>query len=732
MSEDGQRTGGESSSGDGQDNEQDYAATPRPDAQVPVLDQGQLSALREIGREWDRVSADPQVWRQALPVDPTLGEYPKPSEFRPARLTRFVPVAGRDGQLPPIETTSLSEQPLTPLGRAGQALKRRLVGPPLDVSAIAVERMRKLVALPVLSADALSSVAYGPEAMLIVLALAGLPGLSASLPVGGAIMFLMLAVGVSYRQTIRAYPQGGGSYIVASKELGHLPGLIAAAGLLIDYVLTVAVSIASGVAAITSAYPPLQSATVWIGVGVIIILLVGNLRGVRQAGAVFAVPTYAFIVAIAVLVVAGLVDAGRRGFHPVPVHHLAIVQALTVLLVLRAFASGATAMTGIEAISNAVPAFQPTEWRNARITLSWMVGLLIGMFGGILVITWLAGIVPETSQTMLSQLAHLSFGNNPVYVYIQAATAAVLLLAANTAYNDLPRVLFLMAKDRYAPRSFLHIGDRLTFRNGILLLSVASAVVYIVFRGNTESLLPLYAVGVFLAFTLSQTGMVLHWRRHRDQPRWRHSMVLNATGAVLSGIVFVIEGITKFTAGAWAALVLIGLIVVAALLTRRYYDRTGQQLALRAEDAAPAALPAKLTPRQGNAFTIVPLGAMNRASIKALAYAAACGQPAFALHVSPTTEEADRFLGYWRTWGDHLPLEVILSPHRAVVAPLVNYIWTLHQQRPDLTLTVAIPELVDRHWWYRLMHEHVAQRLQRALRSLPGVVVTSVPFQLED
>jgi amino acid transporter len=732
MSEDGQRTGGESSSGDGQDNEQNYAATPRPDAQVPALDKGQLTVLREIGREWDRVSADPQVWRQALPVDPTLGEYPKPSEFRPARLTRFVPVAGLDGQLPPIETTSLSEEPLTPLGRAGQALKRRLVGPPLDVSAIAVERMRKLVALPVLSADALSSVAYGPEAMLIVLALAGLPGLSASLPVGGAIMFLMLAVGLSYRQTIRAYPQGGGSYIVASKELGHLPGLMAAAGLLIDYVLTVAVSIASGVAAITSAYPPLQSATVWIGVGVIIILLVGNLRGVRQAGAVFAVPTYAFIVAIAVLVVAGLVDAGRRGFHPVPVHHLAVVQALTVLLVLRAFASGATAMTGIEAISNAVPAFQPTEWRNARITLSWMVGLLIGMFGGVLVITWFAGIVPVASQTMLSQLAHLSFGDDPVYVYIQAATAAVLLLAANTAYNDLPRVLFLMARDRYAPRSFLHIGDRLTFRNGILLLSVASAVVYIVFRGNTESLLPLYAVGVFLAFTLSQAGMVMHWRRHRDQSHWRKSLVLNATGAVLSGIAFVIEGITKFTAGAWAALVLIGLIVVAALLARRYYDRTGQQLALRAEDAAPTALPAKLAPRQGNAFTIVPLGAMDRASIKALAYAAECGQPAFALHVSPTAEEAERFLGYWRTWGDHLPLEVILSPHHTVVAPLVNYIWTLHQQRPDLILTVAIPELVDRHWWYRLMHEHVAQRLRRALRSLPGVVVTSVPFHLAD
>ena len=334
--------------------------------------------------------------------------------------------------------------------------------------------MRKLVALPVLSADALSSVAYGPQAMLAVLVLAGLPGLSYSLPVGAAIVVLMLAVGVSYRQTIRAYPQGGGSYIVASEELGRVPGLMAAAGLLIDYVMTVAVSIASGVAAITSAYPSMQPATVWIGVGVIVIPLAGNLRGVRQAGAVFAVPTYAFIAAIAALVAAGLVHAAGRGFHPVPARHLAAMQAVTVLLVLRAFASGSTAMTGIEAISNAVPSFKPAEWRNARITLSWMIGLLIGlligMFGGVLVITRLAGIVPVASQTMLSQLAHLYFGDGPAYLFIQAATAAVLLMAANTSYNDFPRVLFLMARDRQAPRSFLRIGDRLTFRNGILLL----------------------------------------------------------------------------------------------------------------------------------------------------------------------------------------------------------------------------------------------------------------------
>lgn len=325
-----------------------------------------------------------------------------------------------------------------------------------------------------------------------------------------------------------------------------------------------------------------------------------------------------------------------------------------MLLVLRAFAAGSTAMTGIEAISNAVPAFKPVGWRNAQITLSWMIGLLIGMFAGVLVITRLAGIVAVASQTMLSQLAHLSFGDGPVYVYIQAATAAV-LLAANTSYNDFPRVLFLMARDRQAPRSFLRIGDRLNFRNGILLLSVTSAAIYIVFRGNTESLLPLYAVGVFLAFTLSQTGMIMHWRRHRDQPHRRRSLAFNATGAALSGIVFVIEGVTKFTAGACVAIVLMGAITVTALRTRRYYVLTGQQLALRAEEAAtPAALPAKFAPRppssrpalrpegaaapgseaegaeqqgQINALTIVPVEVMDRAGLQALAYAAALGQP---------------------------------------------------------------------------------------------------------
>ena len=471
----------------------------------------------------------------------------------------------------------------------------------------------------------------------------------------------------------------------------------------------------------------------------IAVLLAGNLRGVRQAGVLFAAPTYAFILSIALLVGGGLAYEADHGFRAVQANgHLPVLQALTVLLVLRAFAAGCTAMTGIEAISNAVPAFKPVEWRNARITLSWMVGLLIAMFAGVLAVTRLTGITPVSSQTMLSQLAHLGYGSGPGYVFIQAATAAVLLLAANTAYNDFPRVLFLMARDRQAPRSFLQIGDRLTFSHGIAVLSVLAAVVYIAFSGSTNALLPLYAVGVFLAFTLSQTGMILHWRRHRDQRHWRKSMVFNATGAVLSGIVFVIEGVTKFTAGAWVALALIAAIIVSSLRIRRYYQRTGQQLALRSDDVSvPALRPVPAAPLvpaehpgQISGLSIVPVAIIVRATMRALTYAAALGQPAFALHISPTDEEAGRFRGYWQIWGDHMPLEIIVSPHRAVVAPLVNYIWTLHRQRPDLTLTVTVPEVVDKHWWHRVLHEHTARRLERTLQALPGVMVTSVPFQV--
>jgi amino acid transporter len=675
-----------------------------------------------VGSEWGSAfDAD----TGSLPVDPSLGGQPELSQ--PTRWGRLVHVNPGGASPDELEATIDDEGPALDLQTVGHHIRRAVLGPPLKSTAIVQERMRKLIALPVLSADALSSVAYGPESMLAVLALAGGSGLGWSLPVSAAIAFLMLAVGLSYRQTIRAYPHGGGSYIVASANLGRVPGLVAAAGLITDYVLTVAVSISSGLAAVTSAIPSLHSAVVPIGLALIVFLLAANLRGVRQAGALFAAPTYAFIVAIALLVIVGLIDAGGRGFRALPPPAAHASQAVTLLLVLRAFASGSTAMTGIEAISNAVPAFKPVEWRNARSALTWMVGLLIAMFTGIIVLVHLDGIVPESSQTVLSQLAHLDFGSGPLYVYTQAATALVLLLAANTAYNDFPRVMFLLARDRFAPTPFLKMGDRLAFNNGIVVLSIVATLVFVAFGGNTSTLIPLYAVGVFLAFTLSQAGMVVHWWRVRGA-RWRTSIFMGAVGCAMSAIVFLIAGITKFTAGAWVSLLIVVAFTTVALLTRRHFDRIDDATALNAP-ATPDG-ESEQTPSQVSNLAIVPIPRLDRVSIRALAYAVSLRQPVLALHVSPTEEESKRFREYWHAWGNHVPLELVQSPYRAVIPPVVAYVESLHAQRPELTVTVIVPDLAVRHWWQRPLHDDTAARLRHALAPLAKVVVTSVRFHV--
>ncbi len=737
---------------------------PSPDALLVELDERQLNVLRRVGREWGRACGNPEVWRRALPVDPSLSNYPDPKDVRPTRFGRFVPVQSTPG--PPagaageaVQATGATEIASSRPGRRRYDVRRTLLGPPLRSSAIARERMRKLVALPVLSADALSSVAYGPEAMLAILVLAGSAGLSYSLPIAATIAFLMLAVGVSYRQTIRAYPHGGGSYIVASDNLGRVPGLVAAAGLATDYILTVAVSVASGIEAITSAIPSLSSDRVVIGVCVIVVLLAGNLRGVRQAGALFAAPTYLFIFAMFALVAVGLSDAAGRGFQATPRPPVTATEGVGVLLILRAFASGSTAMTGIEAISNAVPVFKPVEWRNARTTLTWMVSILIVLFAGTIAMVLLGGIVPNSQETVLSQLAHRSFGSGFMYPIVQAATAAILLLAANTAYNDFPRVLFLLARDFQAPRLFLRIGDRLAFTNGIMLLSLAAGVIFVAFAGRTAPLIPLYAVGVFLAFTLSQSGMVVHWWRLRD-PRWQRSLAFSATGGLLSAIVFITAAITKFMEGAWVALLAIGLFILTAERIRRHYELVAKATALHphmvevpkhrilpgaGNGAPPGVLPGgdeddvepggadaetEESPDEIHHLVIVPLASLDLASMRALAYAASLQQPVLAVHVSPSDEEGERFRRYWSTWGDHLPLEVVVSPYRALVAPMVNYIESLHRLSPDLTLTVILPEIVVQRSWQRILHNQTAPRLRRALRPLPKIVVTTVPFHL--
>jgi amino acid transporter len=721
-----------------------------PEATIAGLDQEELAVLRRVGGHWGRALGPQRAWVRALPIDPGLHRFPRSLE--PTRGGRFAPVdfveTGDSGE---IVATPHAGAGTSRRGRAASTLRRIVLGAPLADSAVAHERMRKPVALAILSSDALSSVAYGPEAMLAVLALAGSGALGLSLWISAAIIGLMIAVGFSYRQLIRAYPHGGGSYIVAAKNLGELPALIAAAGLMTDYVLTVAVSISSGAAAITSAIPSLTAATVPIGLAAIAILLAGNLRGVRQAGAIFSAPTYAFLLAMFALITVGLVDASTRGFAPTPVDGLEPIEGITVLLVLRAFSSGATAMTGIEAISNAVPAFEPPASRNARTVLTLMVGLLVTMFAGLVVLMHLDGIAPHADQTALSQLAHHSFGSGPLYACVQIATALVLLLAANTAFNGFPRLLSFMAREGHAPRLFLRLGDRLAFSNGTIAIAAAAAVLFVVFAGRTGALIPLYAVGVFIAFTFSQAGMVVHWWHRRDQ-HWRKSMLLNAVGAVLSAAVFVIAMVTKFSRGAWVALLLIALLILVTWHIRRHYDRVHRALALHPlEPSAPRQpiVPAPLpisgsdishdthraeqeeSPDQLQHLVVVPIVRLDLSGLRALAYASSLGRPVLAVHISPGKDEADRFRSYWTAWGNHLPLEVVDSPYRALVAPVACYINALRTQRSDLTLTVVLPELIVKHRWHRPLHNGTARRLRRALRRQPGVVITTVPLHLQ-
>jgi amino acid transporter len=499
------------------------------------------------------------------------------------------------------------------------------------------------------------------------------------------------------------------------------------------------------VAAVTSAIPSLNGAAVPIGLATIALLAVGNMRGVREAGALFAAPTYLFVAAIGLVVVVGLVKAGGHGFHATAPRPGPSTETISVLLILRAFASGATAMTGIEVISNAVPVFRPPEGPNAQRTLSWMVGLLITMFVGVTLVAHLDGAAPGGNQTVLSRLAHDTVGNGVLYGFVQFATAVVLLVAANSAFNGLPRLLYFMARDNYMPRSFLRMGDRLAFTNGILVLAVAAAIIYAAFGGQTGPLIPLFAVGVFLAFTLAQSGMVVHWRRHRGA-RWRSSLATNTVGAVLSAIVVVIAAVTKFTEGAWLVVILVPLIVWVCLRIHGHYERAREALTPRPNSSARivrAIVPSRAHLREGArpveqqddpaevvSFAVVPVAVLDLAALRALAYAASLAQPVMALHVSPNQDEADRFHRYWQAWGDHLPLEVVVSPYRATLAPLANYIQALHSQRPDVTLTLVLPEIIVRHPWERLLHNRMAPRLRRALIAYEGIVITTVPFHL--
>lgn len=658
------------------------------------------------------------------------------------------------------------------------AIKRLLVGRALRTEQAAHERLTKKTALAVFSSDALSSTAYATEEILLVLAVAAAAtnggSFSYVVPVSVGIAALLAIVATSYRQTIHAYPSGGGAYIVAKENLGTTPGLIAGASLLVDYVLTVSVSIAAGVAAITSAvqgtrYAWLNDHKVILCLVFIAFIAIANLRGVRESGALFATPTYVFVVSFLFMIVFGLFHYFiYGGAAAIPTqeelktaegYHL---QPLTLFLLLGAFSNGCAALTGIEAISNGVQAFKKPEARNAATTLIWMAVLLTAMFLGTSVMAYLYHVHPKQSETVISQFARIMF-TGPLgwfYYVVQAATAAILVLAANTAFADFPRLSSLLARDRFLPRQFANRGDRLVFSNGIVLLAIFSGVLVIAFGGDTSRLIPLYAVGVFLSFTLSQSGMVVHWLRERGKLRakhdvlptsngplpdvalydeelhrsyfvtdevtapanWKKSLAINAVGALATFVVLCVFIATKFMHGAWIVVVVIPLLVLLFRAIHKHYVMVAKQLSTEGLEQIQ---PIKHT-------VIVPISGIHRGVVNALQYARSIASDRVqAVYVDFEEEATASLKDKWERWGAGVQLVVLPSPYRELTRPLLRHIHRLKKENCDDIITIVVPEFIPARWWQHFLHNQSSLLLKGSLLFKKGVIVTSIPYHLE-
>jgi amino acid transporter len=600
-------------------------------------------------------------------------------------------------------------------------LKRLLVGKPIPSHLAHHERLSRVTGLAVLSSDALSSVAYATDFIVATLIVAGTAALRYAIPIGVVITALLAVVAFSYRQTIYAYPSGGGAYRVSKENIGENAGLTAAASLLVDYTLTVSVSISAGVLAMTSAFPSLDEYRVELCLLFLTLLTVGNLRGIRESGRIFAIPTYFFVVSLFVLIAIGLYAYATGHVTPVaaPMPENAGTKPLTTLLLLTAFANGCTAMTGVEAVSDGVPAFEPPESKNAAATLVTMAVLAIAMFLGITFLAHAYQVMPTDTESGVSQLGRAIFGKNIVYYLVQAATTLILVLAANTAYADFPRLASIVSRDRFLPRQFMNQGDRLAFSNGILVLSAFAALLIIAFRGDTHALLPLYMIGVFVSFTLSQTGMVLHWRKKRT-PGWKTSAFINGFGALVTGIVLIVVAITKTLEGAWIVLLLIPIIITVFKATRRHYDHVASQLTLR--NYVPQ--------RRVHNTVLMPVGGLQRAVVEALRYAETLSDDVRAVYVDVDQIATDQMRREWEIWGGKAKLVVLESPFRSVMEPLLEYIEQVENERTDDYVTVILPEFVPARWWQHLLHNQRALLIKGALLFRPNTVVTSVPFHL--
>jgi amino acid transporter len=618
------------------------------------------------------------------------------------------------------------------------SLKRLVVGRPLPTAAEKTERLTKLVALAVFSSDAISSTAYATEEILdVLIPQTGLREATDTLiPISIVVVVLLALVVFSYRQTIRAYPGGGGSYIVSRENLGTNASLVSGGALMVDYTLTVAVSVSAGVAAVTSAYPGLTRHRVWLCLGVVALLTVGNLRGLRTAGRWFAFPTYLYIVSLGALIIVGLVRSFTGDLDALPTNEArvrdftgtAMLAGLTPFLLMRAFSSGAVALTGVEAISNGVPAFRAPEPRNARITLTWMAAILGGGFFLLAVLVHRLNPTPfdpssPRYQTLLSVLGEYVFGGkNGAYLVLQASTALILALAANTAFADFPRLSSFIARDGFLPRQFTARGDRLVFSNGILTLAAAAGLLLVAFDGVTNDLIPLYAVGVFTAFTLSQAGMVLHHRRVRERG-WRGGLVVNAIGALATFLVLIDVVVGKFLIGAWIPVVMIPLLVLGFRGIRRHYRRVEGSMAVPAGWKAPAV--------HHNAVVMVAV--VNRGVAEAIAYARALAPDRLvAVAVPLDTDQHDQLQVAWSAADPGLPLTMLDSPYRHYTEPVIAFLDGLEAEHDGAVTTVVLPEFATDHAWESPLHNQVLLLLAGELRRRPKTAVVTYPYTAAD
>jgi amino acid transporter len=603
-------------------------------------------------------------------------------------------------------------------------LKQVLVGPPMSLAQAKHERLSKKVALAVFASDPLSSVAYATEEILLVLILAGTIALSYSLPIAFGISALLAIVVMSYRQTVAAYPQGGGAYLVSKDNLGIFPALTAGGAILTDYVLTVAVSVAAGIAAVTSAFPALARYRVMLCVIAVIAIGLANLRGVRESGRLFAIPTYFFVVCVLGMIGYGSLAAIFDWLPEAPYErHPPGLEGIGLFLFLRAYSAGCTALTGVEAVSDGVAALKVPEGRNAQIVMMALGVLSISMFLGITYLAYDFGVVPGGDETVVSKIARRVFGEGFPYYMVQAATMLILLLAANTAYADFPRLSSILARDRFLPRQFANQGDRLVFSNGIVILSGFAILLLVAFSGDTHALLPLYAIGVFISFTLSQSGMVRRWLRLKPRG-WQWRICVSGAGAIATFVVLLTLTVTKFSEGAWIVVVVIPALIGMFLAIHRHYDEVAHELSLTGFEGPPTL----------QHTILIPIGDLHRGVVRALQYAKTlAGQDVAirAVYVETDPARTARLEEKWGQWGLGVPLVVLTSPYRSLLRPLLDYIDALQSRGGEHMITVVVPEFLPRRWWQHMLHNQTALVIKAALLFRRNTVVADVPYLLK-